>query len=309
MRKSIKLGSRGSKLALWQANHIKSIIESVHNIDVEIIKIKTQGDKILDVALAKVGGKGLFVKELEEALIRGDIDFAVHSMKDVPVELPQGVHIAAITKREDARDAFLSKSYNAIRELPKGAKVGTSSLRRQCQLLHARPDLSVEVLRGNVETRIRKMVEGSYDAVILAYAGVKRLGLTEYVKEVFSEEFSIPAIGQGALGIECRVDDEDTNNLLSTLNDEDTNYCVTAERAFLKVLQGGCQVPIGGYATVVAGRLRLIGLVGSLDGKKLIREVVSGDKRDAFYLGEKLAEVILERGGKGILEEVYGRSL
>lgn len=308
--KKIRLGTRGSQLALWQANHIKKILEDTHHIEVELVKIKTQGDKILDVALAKVGGKGLFVKELEEALLRKEIDFAVHSMKDVPVELPEGLHITAITKREDPRDAFVSKKFSCLENLPKGSKVGTSSLRRQCQLLNIRPDLKVEVLRGNVETRIRKMTEDIYDAVILAYAGLKRLGLTEFVKEIISETVSIPAIGQGALGIECRVDDKDTNNLLSVLNDEDTNYCVTAERSFLKLLQGGCQVPIGGYAKINPdNRLSLIGLVGSLDGKTIIKEIVSGEKSDAAFLGEALANVILERGGKAILEEVYGRAL
>lgn len=309
MKRVFKLGTRGSQLALWQANHIKKILEATYKVEIELIKIKTQGDKILDVALAKVGGKGLFVKELEEALLRKEIDFAVHSMKDVPVELPEGLHITAITKREDPRDAFVSKKYASLNELPKGAKVGTSSLRRQCQLLSIRPDLNVEVLRGNVETRIRKMTEGIYDAVILAYAGLKRLGLTEFVKEVISEEISIPAIGQGALGIECRIEDKETNALLSVLNDEDTNYSVTAERSFLMLLQGGCQVPIGGYAVVTGNRLRLNGLVGSIDGKKVIKEVVSGDKSDAPYLGEALAKVILEKGGRAILEEVYGRAL
>jgi len=309
MKRKFKLGTRGSQLALWQANHIKKILEDTHGVDVELIKIKTQGDKILDVALAKVGGKGLFVKELEEALLRKDIDFAVHSMKDVPVELPSGLHITAITKREDPRDAFVSKKYNKLQELPHGAMVGTSSLRRQCQLLSIRPDLKIEVLRGNVETRIRKMVEGTFDAVILAYAGLKRLGLTEHVKEVIPESVSTPAIGQGALGIECRVDDKDTNELLSVLNHEDTNYCVTAERSFLRLLQGGCQVPIGGYATINNDRLTLTGLVGSINGKRVIKEIVSGDKLDAAYLGEALANVILERGGKDILEEVYGRAL
>ena len=309
MKRKFKLGTRGSQLALWQANHIKKFLEDTHGVDVELIKIKTQGDKILDVALAKVGGKGLFVKELEEALLRKDIDFAVHSMKDVPVELPSGLHITAITKREDPRDAFVSKKYNKLQELPHGAMVGTSSLRRQCQLLSIRPDLKIEVLRGNVETRIRKMVEGTFDAVILAYAGLKRLGLTEHVKEVIPESVSTPAIGQGALGIECRVDDKDTNELLSVLNHEDTNYCVTAERSFLRLLQGGCQVPIGGYATINNDRLTLTGLVGSINGKRVIKEIVSGDKLDAAYLGEALANVILERGGKDILEEVYGRAL
>ncbi|MCX7771019.1 MAG: hydroxymethylbilane synthase [Proteobacteria bacterium] len=309
VKKKIRLGTRGSQLALWQANHIKDCLEKIHNLEIDIVKIKTQGDKILDVALAKVGGKGLFVKELEDALLDGKIDFAVHSMKDVPVELPAGLHITAITKREDPRDVFISKNYDSLKDLPKGSKVGTSSLRRQCQLLALRPDLKVEVLRGNVETRIRKMLEGQYDAVILAYAGVKRLGMMEFVKEVLPDNVSLPAIGQGALGIECRIDDIETNELLKPLNDEETSYCVRAERAFLRVLQGGCQVPIGAYAKIDGGRLIIKGLVGSLKGEKIITEIVSGDKEDCEALGETLASIILDRGGKEILEEVYGRKI
>lgn len=309
MKKKIRLGTRGSQLALWQANHIKENLERLHNIEIEIVKIKTQGDKILDVALAKVGGKGLFVKEIEDALLDGRIDFAVHSMKDVPVELPQGLHIVSITRREDPRDVFISKNYNSLKDLPIGSRVGTSSLRRQCQLLAIRPDLNIEVLRGNVETRIRKMKEGLYDAVILAYAGVKRLGLLEHVKEIIPETYSLPAIGQGALGIECRIDDSKTNELLKPLNDEETSYCIRAERAFLKVLQGGCQVPIGAYAKVEGDKLIIKGLVGSLKGDKIITETVSGSKEDCEALGETLASVILDRGGKEILEEVYGRKM
>jgi hydroxymethylbilane synthase len=308
-KRKVRLGTRGSQLALWQANHIKEKLEKTYNLEVEVIKIKTQGDKILDVALAKLGGKGLFVKELEEALLTKKIDFAVHSMKDVPVLLPEGLHITAITKREDPRDVFISKNFNSLNELPLEAKVGTSSLRRQCQLLALRGDLKVEVLRGNVETRIRKMLDGQYDAVILAYAGVKRLGLTEYVKEVISDELSLPAIGQGALGIECRIEDKEMNEILQFLNDEDTSLCVQAERAFLRVLEGGCQVPIGAYAKISDNKLIIKGLVGSLDGKKVIKETISGDKYDSEALGETLAKIILERGGKSILEEVYGRAI
>ncbi|MCX7990755.1 MAG: hydroxymethylbilane synthase [Proteobacteria bacterium] len=310
MKRKIKIGTRGSQLALWQANHIKSILEkSYPDYTFELVKIKTQGDKILDVALSKVGGKGLFVKELEDALLEKKVDFAVHSMKDVPVILPEGLHLTAITKREDPRDCFLSKNYNSLSDLPESAKVGTSSLRRQCQILSLRKDLQVEVLRGNVETRIRKMTEGVYDAVILAYAGVKRLNLMDYVKEVISEDLSLPAIGQGALGIECRVDDDEVNNLLSILNDDDSAVCVKAERAFLRVLEGGCQVPIGSYGRIIDNKLVLKGLVGTLDGKTIIKETVSGEKTDAEALGESLAEVILSKGGKKILEEVYGREM
>lgn len=310
MKRKIKIGTRGSQLALWQANHIKSILEEKYpDYSFELVKIKTQGDKILDVALSKVGGKGLFVKELEDALLEGKVDFAVHSMKDVPVILPDGLHLTAITKREDPRDCFISKNYNNLSDLPKGAKVGTSSLRRQCQILNLRSDLKVEVLRGNVETRIRKMTEGIFDAVILAYAGVKRLNLIEYVKDVISEDFSLPAIGQGALGIECRVNDDEVNNLLSILNDEDSSVCVRAERAFLRVLEGGCQVPIGAYGKIIDNKLVLKGLVGTLDGKTIIKETVFGEKTDAEALGEALAETILNKGGRKILEDVYGREI
>lgn len=310
MKRKIKIGTRGSQLALWQANHIKSILEEKYpDYSFDLVKIKTQGDKILDVALSKVGGKGLFVKELEDALLEGKVDFAVHSMKDVPVILPDGLHLTAITKREDPRDCFISKNYKNLSDLPKGAKVGTSSLRRQCQILNLRSDLKVEVLRGNVETRIRKMTEGIFDAVILAYAGVKRLNLIEYVKDVISEDFSLPAIGQGALGIECRVNDDEVNNLLSILDDEDSSVCVRAERAFLRVLEGGCQVPIGAYGKIIDNKLVLKGLVGTLDGKTIIKETVSGEKTDAEALGEALAETILNRGGRKILEDVYGREI
>ncbi len=310
MKRTINIGTRGSQLALWQANHIKSVLESRYSEHTfKLVKIKTTGDKILDVALSKVGGKGLFVKELEDALLEEKVDFAVHSMKDVPVILPEGLHLTAITKREDPRDCFVSKNYNSIVDLPKNSKIGTSSLRRQCQLLYFRPDLKIEILRGNVETRIRKMVEGSFHAVILAYAGLKRLNLTEYVKEVLSEDISLPAIGQGALGIECRVADKEINEMLSVLNDYDTSCCVKAERAFLRVLEGGCQVPIGAFARITSNKLILTGLVGSLDGRKLIKETVSGEVTDAEALGEALAEAILNKGGRDILKEVYGREI
>ncbi len=310
MKRTIKIGTRGSQLALWQANHIKSVLEEKYpHYNFELVKIKTQGDKILDVALSKVGGKGLFVKELEDALLEEKVDFAVHSMKDVPVILPEGLHLTAITKREDPRDCFVSKNYNSIVDLPKNSKVGTSSLRRQCQLLNFRPDLKIEILRGNVETRIRKMVEGSFDAVILAYAGLKRLNLTEYVREVISEDISLPAIGQGALGIECRKADNEVNQLLSVLNDYNSSQCVKAERAFLRVLEGGCQVPIGAFAHISDNRLILKGLVGSLGGERLIKDTVSGHIEDAEALGEALAQSILNRGGRDILKEVYGREI
>lgn len=307
--KRILIGTRGSKLALWQSEWVSSEIKKLRpDIEVSLVKIKTTGDKILDVPLAKVGGKGLFVKEIEEALLRGDIDLAVHSMKDVPTDLPSGLHLAAICKREDPRDAFISlrPGVKGIDDLPQGAVVGTSSLRRSCQLLSRRPDLRIIQLRGNLDTRLRKLDEGHFDAIIVAAAGVKRLGLEERITSILPPEVSLPAIGQGAIGIECRVDDEFINNLLSPLNDPETSLCVRAERAFLKILEGGCQVPIAAYARI-EGSLIMDGLVGSLSGDKLIRGHLEGSPEECELIGKSLAEYILSRGAKEILDEVYGR--
>ncbi|MGA6993258.1 MAG: hydroxymethylbilane synthase [Candidatus Deferrimicrobiaceae bacterium] len=301
----IRLGSRGSKLALWQAEFIQFEIERKTGRKVEITKIKTTGDMILDVPLARVGGKGLFVKEIEEALISGGIDIAVHSMKDVPTDLPDGLAIVAITRREDPRDAFLSVKYRKFEELPRGAKLGTSSLRRQTQLLGLRPDLSVETLRGNLDTRIRKMEEGRYDAIILAAAGLRRLGWEAKITEYIPEEMSLPAIGQGALGIEIRVDDPDTREAVSFLNDRDTAFAVRAERGFLKRLEGGCQVPIASYGRTEGDSIFLKGMVGRPDGTEIIRDSARGSTEDPEALGVSLAEQLLARGAKEILDEVY----
>lgn len=307
--KRISIGTRGSKLALWQSEWVRSEIKKLRpDIEVSLVKIKTTGDKILDVPLAKVGGKGLFVKEIEEALLRGDVDVAVHSMKDVPTDLPSGLHLAAICKREDPRDAFISKESNikGINDLPQGAVVGTSSLRRSCQLLSRRPDLKIIQLRGNLDTRLRKLDEGHFDAIILAAAGIKRLGLGKRITSILPPDVSLPAIGQGAIGIECRVDDEFINDLLLPLNDPETSLCVRAERAFLKKLEGGCQVPIAAYARI-DGSLIMDGLVGSISGDRLIRGHREGSPEECEQIGSSLAEDILLRGAKEILDEVYGR--
>jgi hydroxymethylbilane synthase len=302
---AIRLGSRGSLLALWQAEFVRSEIGKRTGRTVEITKIKTTGDMILDVPLAKVGGKGLFVKEIEDALLSNRIDLAVHSMKDVPTDLPEGLEIVCITKREDARDAFLSLKYARFEDLPKGAKVGTSSLRRQTQLLGIRPDLSIGQLRGNLDTRIRKMEDGQYDAIILAAAGLRRLGWDGKIRQYLPAEMSIPAIGQGALGIEIRSDDARTREAVSFLDDRETSLAVRAERGFLKRLEGGCQVPIAAHGRVEGNEVRLVGLVGRPDGSEILRAERSGPVAAPEGVGVALAEELLSRGGREILDEVY----
>jgi len=307
---TIRIGTRGSQLALWQANWVKEQLIRRHpNLDVEIQTIKTTGDKILDVPLAKVGGKGLFVKEIEEALLEKSVDIAVHSMKDVPTELPDGLGIVAISDREDPRDAVLGNTKTPIMELPEGARIGTSSLRRQAQLFAARPDFIIEPLRGNINTRLRKLKEGMYDAIILAMAGVSRLGWEAEVTEIIEPDVMLPAIGQGALGIEARLDDQVTLDRIAFLNDDATSSCVTAERAFLHRLEGGCQVPIAAYAVREGDDVVLTGLVASVDGKQIIKDTDRGPVGGAIELGNSLAGKILEAGGREILEEVYCREL
>jgi len=301
----IRLGSRGSKLALWQAEFIQFEIERKTGRKVEITRIRTTGDMILDVPLARVGGKGLFVKEIEEALLTGRIDLAVHSMKDVPTDLPDGLEIVAITRREDPRDAFLSVKYRRFEDLPQGARVGTSSLRRQTQLLGIRPDLSIETLRGNLDTRIRKMEEGRFDAILLAAAGLRRLGWEAKITQYLPEEMSLPAIGQGALGIEIRSEDPDTREAVSFLNDRDTAFAVRAERGFLKRLEGGCQVPIASHGRTEGDNIFLQGMVGRPDGSEIIRGSATGSVSGPEALGVALAEQLLERGARTILDEVY----
>ncbi len=305
----LTIGTRGSELALWQAHHIKDRIETENpGVTVDLKIIKTTGDKILDVPLAKVGGKGLFVKEIEEALLRREVDLAVHSMKDVPTDLPEELFLSAITERQDPRDAFLSVKYNSFMELPEGATLGTSSLRRQCQLVAIRPDIKIAQLRGNVGTRIRKMKEGQYDAIILAAAGLKRLGITSEIKELISTEISVPAIGQGALGIESRIGDDAVNNLIDFLNHKETKYAVAAERAFLLKLEGGCQVPIGGFGEVDGDKLTFRGLVGSETGDIILKDEAVGHVDDAEKIGVEMAQKLLDKGAAKILEEVYNRT-
>jgi hydroxymethylbilane synthase len=276
------------------------------DVQVTLRKIQTSGDKILDVPLAKIGGKGLFVKEIEEALLAGDIDLAVHSMKDVPAQLPAGLDILCVPPREDARDALISRDGRPFRDLDRGAKIGTASLRRQAQLLSVRPDLRIEMLRGNLDTRLRKLKEGNFDAIVLAAAGLRRLAWAHEITEYLDPAISLPAIGQGALGIEGRSDDVFVQSILERLNDPITRTAVTAERAFLQRLEGGCQVPIAAYATLSGGRVALDGLVAGVDGKTVIRDHVEGTREDAYALGVQLAERLLARGGDTILREIYG---
>ncbi|MFW8601319.1 hydroxymethylbilane synthase [Desulfobacterota bacterium M19] len=310
MQKSVKIGTRKSLLALAQSNWIKGQIEEENpGTDVELLKIITKGDKILDVPLAKVGGKGLFVKELEEAMLSGEADIAVHSMKDVPAELPAGLILGLITRREDPRDAFVSNKYNSLAELPAGARVGTSSLRRRAQLAGLRPDLVIDDLRGNLDTRLRKLDDGLYDAIILAAAGLKRLKLSRRITSLFEPAEMLPAVGQGAVGIEMRAADKELRAGLGFLDHRDTTVAVTAERAFLLTLEGGCQVPIAGHCRVDGDHISLQGLVASVDGKKVLKKSVDGLASEAESLGKKLAHELLEMGARAILEEVYGQEL
>ncbi len=300
----VKIGTRKSKLALWQANFVKDFLERHHGIEVELVKITTKGDKILDSPLAKIGGKGLFVKEIEEALLRGDIDLAVHSLKDVPMALPEGLKLGAITRRESPYDVLLSRENLTLEELPAGAKVGTSSLRRQVQLKRLRGDLKVEVLRGNVDTRVRKLKEGIYDAIILAHAGVKRMGYEGEITQIL-EDF-IPAVGQGSLAIEIRKGDSDIERLIEGLNHRESYISALCERAFLRELEGGCQVPIGAFARVKGERINLRGFLADLEGSRFIEGEVQGSIRDAQEIGKRLAQDILVKGGREILKEIYG---
>ena len=308
-RRSLVLGTRGSRLAIWQAEWVQARLREIApDVAVTLQRIKTSGDKILDVPLAKIGGKGLFVKEIEEALLQGTIDLAVHSMKDVPTVLPEGLDILCVPEREDPRDALVSRNGASLDQLPKGARVGTSSLRRQAQLLHRRPDLKIEVLRGNLDTRLRKLRDGEFEAIVLAAAGLRRMGWTEQVTEYLPAGVSLPAIGQGALGIEGRRDDAFVRGLVSALEHPPTRAAVTAERALLEKMEGGCQVPIAAHATIAGDRLRLEGLVASVDGRQLVQDSVEGPAADARQLGTRLGEQLLRRGGDAILKEIYGRA-
>jgi hydroxymethylbilane synthase len=301
----IVIGSRGSQLALWQANWVKSELERLHsNTDIDIRIIATSGDKIQDVPLAKIGGKGLFVKEIEEALLANEIDLAVHSMKDVPIELPSELGISVITKRENPLDALISKNGEKLADLPQGVTIGTSSLRRSSQLLKYRDDFKIYPLRGNVDTRLRKVEEGKYDAILLASAGLNRLGLANRITEEISHDILLPAMGQGALGIETRLDDTMIYDFISTLNHEQTHYAVSAERALVGRLDGGCQVPIGAYARIEKGLITLKGLVASLDGEVIYKLENVGPVDDAINIGQELGSKLLKMGANEILEKL-----
>ena len=301
----IVIGSRGSQLALWQANWVKAELERLHsNVDINIRVITTSGDKVQDVPLAKIGGKGLFVKEIEEALLAKEVDLAVHSMKDVPMEIPAELVVSVITKRESPLDALISKNGERLVNLPQGATIGTSSLRRSSQLLKYRVDFKIHPLRGNVDTRLRKVKTGNYDAIILASAGLNRLGWTSHITEEISEEILLPAMGQGALGIETRLDDTKTYDFISALNHKQTNYAVTAERALVGRLDGGCQVPIGAYAKVENNLISLKGLVASLDGETIYTSENTGPVDDAINIGQELGSRLLKMGANEILEKL-----
>jgi len=305
-KKIIRIATRKSPLALWQAEHVaKRLEQAFPDVKTELVKMLTKGDRILDAPLAKIGGKGLFVKELEQGMLDGLADIAVHSMKDVPVEFPEGLHLSAILDREDPTDAFVSNKYQSLEQLPVNAKIGTSSLRRQCQIKERFPDADILPLRGNVNTRLAKLDAGEYDAIILASAGLKRLGMAERITARLDTEVSLPAIGQGAVGIECRVDDEEINTLLAALHDSETTIRVKAERAMNARLNGGCQVPIAGFAEIQGDQLLMRGLVGSPDGSILYRAERQGSFEQAEEIGVAIADDLLAQGADEILQALY----
>jgi len=303
-QKNIIIGSRGSKLALWQTNFVAAELRKLAAVQISIERIKTTGDKILDSPLAKIGDKGLFVKEIEIALSEGKIDLAVHSMKDVPTDIPSDLLIGAVLKREDPRDVLLSRDNLLLADLPKNAVIGTSSLRRKAQLLKYRSDFSFTDVRGNLDTRLRKMESGQFDGMILAAAGIKRMGWADRIAEILSPDTCLPAVGQGAIGIEVRKADNEVLDLVGKLNDEETQICVMAERALMKRLEGGCQVPIGALARIENGKFNMSAIVASLDGKKLVRDTIQGDPSEANALGLELAENLLMNGAAEILAEI-----
>lgn len=304
--KTLKIATRKSPLAMWQAEHIQALLEQQHEgLKVELLAMSTRGDKILDSPLAKIGGKGLFVKELEHALLTGEADIAVHSMKDVPMAFPEGLMLGPICEREDPLDAFISPAYQQLEDLPQGAVLGTSSLRRQCQIQKQRPDLQIKSLRGNVNTRLAKLDAGEYDAIILAASGMKRLEMHDRIRCSISDDISLPACGQGALGIELRSDDAETAELVAFLNHADSADCVLAERAMNTRLNGGCQVPIAGFAQLQGDTLHLRGLVGSVDGQQMLYAEASGSRQQAEQLGEQVADDLLAQGADKILAAIY----
>ncbi len=305
---TLKIATRKSPLALWQANYVKNALERIHpNLTVELLPLMSQGDKLLATPLSQIGGKGLFVKELETAIIERRADIAVHSVKDMPVDLPDSLVIATYCEREDPRDVFISNRYSSFNQLPPGAIIGTASLRRQCQLKALRPDILVHTLRGNVNTRLQKLDDDEYDAIILAAAGIIRLEKTERISEYFSVEQILPGIGQGSVCIETRSFDQTTMNLIAALDHEPTRIRITAERAMNERLDGGCQVPMAAYATLEGNQINVRGLVGSLDGRVMLRANQQGDATQAHELGIQLAEDLLSQGADKILAEVLGR--
>jgi hydroxymethylbilane synthase len=306
--RELRIGTRGSQLALYQANWVRDQLLQKHaDLKVTLIKIRTTGDRIKDAPLAKIGGKGVFVKEIEEALVQKEVDLAVHSIKDLPTELPAGLHLSAVTKREDPRDVLISKEGISLKDLPGGARVGTSSLRRQAQVLHFRGDLELIPLRGNLGTRLKKLERMDLDGIILAFAGVKRLGLEKRITEVIPPEVSLPAVGQGALGVEARAGDREVEERIGFLNDRASAVAITAERAFLKELGGGCQVPIGALARILGSALRIDGMVATPDGKRVLRQHLEGPLEEAERLGIELARILTNGGAGEILGEVYQR--
>ncbi|OCG63309.1 hydroxymethylbilane synthase [Gilliamella sp. GillExp13] len=304
---NIRIATRKSPLALWQANFVKQQILTNHpNLTVELIPMVTKGDVLLDSPLSKIGGKGLFVKQLEQAILNNEADIAVHSIKDIPAEFPEGLTLATICKRDDVRDSFISNKYSNIDELPNGAIIGTSSLRRQCQLRAKYPHLQIKDLRGNVGTRLAKLDNKQYDAIILASAGLKRLTLEDRIKQYIDTDLILPAVGQGAIGIETRSDDKQILEILSVLDDKHSRVCIEAERAMNKALQGGCQVPIASYSQLNNNILSLQGLVGRIDGSRIIKGTLEGSITEAKKLGQELAKRLLDQGAKAILKELNG---
>ena len=305
MKAVLKIGTRQSLLALWQSNHIAACLRKKYpECEVVLKKIVTKGDRILDVPLAQIGGKGLFTKEIEEDLLSGEVDLAVHSLKDMPTVLPEGLCLTAITERANVGDAFVSNKYDSFAELPLGAVVGPSSLRRKAQLLAARPDLTIRDLRGNVDTRLRKLDEGLYDAVILDAAGLERLGHGDRIKAVIPSDVCLPAVGQGALAIECRTDDAEVRQMLDFLNDMPTVHATNAERAFLGLLEGGCQVPIGVHAEVEGDKIKIEAIIAALDGSTVLRDTIEGASTYAVALGQELGKKMLANGGQEILAAI-----
>ena len=306
MKKLLRIATRKSPLALWQAEHVKAELQRAHpGLEVELVTMSTQGDKILDTPLAKIGGKGLFVKELEQGMLEGRADIAAHSIKDVPMEFPEGLFLATIMQREEPCDAFVSNRYDALEELPEGAVVGTSSLRRKCQLLNKRPDLQIKDLRGNVNTRLAKLDDGDYDAIVLACAGLVRLEMEHRIKQRIAADWILPAVGQGAIGLEAREGDDDTLQLIAPLNHADTRDRILAERALNERLQGGCQVPIASHAVLEGNQLHLRGLVGETDGSRIITAEARGPRTEAEALGQQVADDLLAKGARKILQQLY----